>query len=234
MAEKQTPIHDIARSQGAAFVDIGGWLVVDAFGGEQKSIPAMTRDVALLDRSARAKVLVDGAAASAVVERAWDVPHLAVNGGAVHAQGAVYRLRHDRYFLSAPPGLEATLESTTARAMRQEDGLLTITDVTHGQAELWLLGPAAAELLSRLCGLDFHPASFPNLTARESSVAKTAQLVIRCDAARQRAYAIVGARSLGAYLWQTIIEAAHDLNLLLCGEALLLALESSKERDAGS
>jgi heterotetrameric sarcosine oxidase gamma subunit len=93
--------------------------------------------------------------------------------------------------------------------------------MTHGRAELRLIGPASAELLSRLCGLDFHPSAFPNLTARQSSLAKTTQLIIREDIGALPAYSLVGARSLGAYLWLAIMQAGRDLDIGPLGQAAL-------------
>jgi heterotetrameric sarcosine oxidase gamma subunit len=93
------------------------------------------------------------------------------------------------------------------------DDLITVTDITPGCAELWLIGPHSPLLLSRLCGLDFHERRFPNHTAQRSSVAKTTQTIIRRDRGDLPAYALIGRRSLAAYLWQTIMEAGKDLKI---------------------
>lgn len=222
---KRTPIYDLARDRGASFTDVAGWQMPHSFTEEQGA----PEGVGLADRSARGKVLVEGASAEAVLRRAWDVPQLGVNRGAPFSLGHVYCLRRDRFYLSAAPGAEDEIVDNTEGAVQDDDGLVTVTDVTHGRAELWLVGPAASELLSRLCGLDFHPHRFPDLTARESSVAKTAQLVIRSDRGRWPAYAVIGPRSLGAYLWETIVEAGRDLKLVLLGEALLQELGDNRE-----
>ena len=229
---KRTPVFDLARRAGASFTQVAGWSVPGAFPGEPGAAEIGALQVGLADRSARAKVLVQGMAAAAVVERAWDLAPLAVNHGARLPHGAAFRLRHDRVFLSGPPATEQALTAPVQAAVQAQDGLLTLTGVTHGRAELWLLGRAAADLLSRLCGLDLHADHFPNLAAQQTSVAKTAQLVIRADVGRQPLYVLIGARSLGAYLWQTLVAAAHDMDLRLCGEALLQALEAQQEHDA--
>lgn len=231
---KRSAVYEVARQAGATYATVDGWLVAETFGLEGQVSAGGVPEVALVDRSARAKVLVDGHAAAAVVERAWRVPALSVNGGAAFEGGVAYRLRQDRYFVSAPRGAEGQIVAAAETAVREQDGLITVTDVTHGRAELWLVGPAAAELLSRLCGLDFHPDRFPNLTARQSSVAKTAQLVIRADLGPQSAYALTGARSFGAYIWQTIVQGAHDLDLQIHGDRWLREMEEKQERDAGS
>jgi heterotetrameric sarcosine oxidase gamma subunit len=95
--------------------------------------------------------------------------------------------------------------------------LITVTEVTHANAELWLIGPHSAELLGRLCSLDFYASQFPNGAAKQSSVAKTTQLIIRQDRGGLPAYALIGPRSLASYLWQTVFEAGKDLGLQLMG-----------------
>ena len=90
-----------------------------------------------------------------------------------------------------------------------------MTDVTHGRAQFRLTGPGTVDLLSRLCALDFDDSRFPDGTARQTSVAKTTQLVIRDDLHEGTgpSYRLIGARSLAAYLWQTILEAGRDLGV---------------------
>lgn len=230
---KRTPIHSLAQRMGATFVQVDGWSVVDAFGGEEETLAQGELLLGLADRSARARVLVEGEQAATLVQRAWKIDPPDIHGGALLESGSVFRLRQDRFFLSGPPGLEPVLISVVEAARRPEDGVIVVSDATHGRAELWLLGRLAPDLLSRLCGLDFHPQAFPNLTVRESSVAKTAQLIVRRDVGSYPLYALIGARSFGAYLWQTIVEAAHDLPLRHCGERALQALRD-READAAS
>jgi heterotetrameric sarcosine oxidase gamma subunit len=116
--------------------------------------------------------------------------------------------------------------SLTNQAADHPD-LITVTDVTHGNAELWLIGPNSAELLSRLCGLDFHDSQFPNGTAKQSSLAKTTQLIIRRDLGDVPTYALIGGRSLAAYLWQTILEAGQDWGIQPTGLAALRPLTTA-------
>lgn len=221
---KRTPIYELGQAAGAVFVADSGWSVIDRF--PQRGGAGLAREgVGLADRSARGKILLQGDGAGELLARWQGVRELAVHEGAACGEGHCFRLRHDIYFLSMPPGLETATVTAGEGAVTAADGLVTITDVTHGRAELWLVGPAARQLLSRLCGLDFHPDAFPNLTAKQSSVAKTQQLVIRRDVGRNPAYALIGARSLGAYLWQTVGAAGHDLPFALLGKAGLHELE---------
>ena len=233
--QKLTPLFATAQAAGATFTDEAGWRTVDVFGNVHDEMAAARHAVALADRSSNGKLLVEGQGATAALRAAWDAPSLAVSEGAVLDDAAVYRLRDDLYFVSTlPDKVEAHLSAL--EAVRQDSGgLVTVTDVTHGRAELHLIGPNSAELLSRLCGLDFHPDHFPDETARQSRVAKTNQIIIRHDMDLNQgtissvpAYALIGGRSLAAYLWETILEAGRDLSATPIGRSALDTLGSEE------
>lgn len=194
---KQTPLYQPDTTTTV----IDGW---------QAATPLRLDGATLSDHSARSKFLIQGAGTPALLRRGWQVPALSPTSGTTLALGYAFCLRPDRYFLSLPPGEGEEMLTALQKARREEDGLITITDVTHGRSELWLQGPAAAHLLSHLCGLDFHPDAFPDLGAQESSVARTHQLILRHDQEGERAYALVGPRSLGLYLWQVIEETGNQ------------------------
>lgn len=169
--------------------------------------------VVLIDASDHAKIMIEGATAAGMLAEVWGLPELEIGAGAEAGPGQVYRLRPDLFFVHAPPGALAGAVQQLATAGRQRRDLITVTDVTHGRAELRLAGESAPALLSRLCGLDFGPAAFPNLAARFTSLAKTRQMIIRRDEGGVRAYAIIGGRSVGAYLLATILEAGQELGI---------------------
>ena len=96
---KQTPIHSIAGSWGAAFSDVAGWQVARSLGDLNDALQSARESVVLVDRSARGKILVEGAAAPEALQRAWEVPNLQVNRGAPIPGGFLYRLRSDRFLV---------------------------------------------------------------------------------------------------------------------------------------
>ena len=233
--KKLTPLFATAQAAGATFTAEAGWQVADAFGDADAEVATARHAVALVDRSANGKILVEGEGATATLRAAWDTPPLAIGEGIGVNAAAIYRLRDDLFFISTPPGEEASHLRPLTSAAQESDELTTVTDVTHGRAELHLLGPSAAELLSRLCGLDFHPARFPDGTVRQSRVAKTNQTIIRRDLPHAPgatsplpAYALVGGRSLAAYLWETILEAGRDLRATPVGRAALDLLNAQE------
>lgn len=227
---RRTPIYDVAVRGGATMGEAAGWLVARSFGGG----PAGGTPALLWDESHWRKILIEGRDGARVLDGIGALPHsddsLPVGAGIRLKEMAVYRLRADQLILLAPPGVageragERADERLTALFDTEQGGDLSVTDITHGRAQLRLAGPAAAGILSRLCGLDFRTTQFPNLSARQTSVAKTAQLIVRDDllsglstnddsTAVIPSYALIGARSLGAYLWETLLDAGRAFGI---------------------
>lgn len=228
---KLSPIHQAEEKWQGQFEAMAGWRVAQLFRSVEAETAVALAAVALCDQSHNGKIRVEGQTAGQLLQ----AETLAVSDGKQTPYGHVYRLRRDLFFVHhAVEGVEETAVALCQHA-QTVTGLITVTDVTHGNAELWLVGPRSAELLSRLCGLDFHDSRFPNHTARQSSVAKTTQLIIRRDLPDQAglqtvpAYAMIGARSFGMYLWQTILQAGHDLGIEPIGWAAWVTLQKGAE-----
>ncbi len=211
---KLSPIYEIAKQLNAEFVEQAGWQVAQNLGKV-----ASIESVALCDQSHNGKIRIEGQTAGAML----DADELAIGASKAVEYGLIYRLRQDLFFVSVAGYSEETAVTFTNQAANSPD-LITVTDMTHGSPELWLIGPNSAELLSRLCGLDFHDSQFPNGTAKQSSVAKTSQLIIRHDLGETPAYTLIGGRSFAAYLWQTILDAGQDLGIQPIGSAVLESL----------
>ncbi len=84
-------------------------------------------------------------------------------------------MRRDQFHLSTLPGRESEAEAKLIQVIDERKLFVTVTDLTHGLADICIIGPSAPNVLSKLCGLDFHPMAFPDLTAKQSSLAKTRQ-----------------------------------------------------------
>ena len=126
------------------------------------------------------------------------------------AVAAVVELRPDRYLVHGAAGTDDALEARVRSALPAGQ-LLSVTNITHGRAEIQLVGTQCVALLSRLCALNFAESEFPNMRAKQTSVAKISQVVVRCDAGGLPAYTLIGARSLGQYLWAALLAAGAEL-----------------------
>lgn len=220
-----TPVYAIARRLDAQFAEQDNWRIPEVYTTLEAETSAAQRGVVLADETPNGKLSIEGIEAEALVRGTFGTPELAVGDGVAIASHRVYRLRDDLFLVSTPPGGEGPAQDRlTAHA---SDRFVTVTDITHGRSEIRVIGPAGRELLSRVCALDLHPSVFPGRAAKQTSVAKTTQIIIRRDIGPLAAFTLIGPRSLGAYLWDALVQAGHDLGLVPAGAAAVRALARS-------
>ncbi|MCP4424358.1 MAG: aminomethyl transferase family protein [Chloroflexi bacterium] len=219
MIVKHSPLFEYAKQKQAQFDDWQGWQVAKSYGSVDEETAVLTAHVTLSDQSHNGKIRIEGKTAGAMLQ----ADELAIGEGKAVDYGRIYRLRRDLFFVSVEEDV-AEVNVSLARQASDIPDLITVTDVTHGNAELWLIGPKSAELLSRLCGLDFDDSAFPNGVAKQTSVAKITQLIIRRDLGDAPAFALIGGRSIAAYLWQTILEAGENLDIQPVGNTAIAKL----------
>ncbi len=221
-----SPLHSRLGTLDAEFAGRDGWQVAERF--PEAGPDAAARGVAIADESANGKLQVQGEDAEGLVGAAFAAPALAVGKSATVetlGPGRVCRLRRDLYFIGTAPAEAApALERLHREQGASENAETAVTDLTHGCSELRLVGPAAPELLSKVCGLDFDQRRFPDGDARQSSVAKTRQLIVRGDVGGLPSYSLIGGRSLGAYLWDTLMQAGAEFAVAPLGLRDLRAL----------
>ncbi len=217
---KLTPLHSTAQRLGATFTEQRGWRIPEVYTTSEAEIAAARERLAFADETPNGKLLLEGDQAESVLMDTFDFGTLKINEG----RDGIYRLRNDLFFISTPPGREVRTQRKLTTTLKTSEQFVTVTDITHGRAEIRVIGPDSQALLSKVCGLDFHPSVFPNKTAKQSSLAKTTQLIIRCDIGELPAFSIIGPQSLGPYIWDTLIEAGREFGVVPIGRAALAAL----------
>ncbi|MCK6624887.1 MAG: hypothetical protein L6R45_06895 [Anaerolineae bacterium] len=133
-------------------------------------------------------------------------------------EGLLARLTPAEFYLfglSASAGLPtaADLDNAFAQARR----FAHATDYTHGKAVLRLAGAAAPDLLSKICGLDFHPTVFPSRRVAQTSAAKVKALIARYDQGQTPTYYLHVNRPLGQYFWEVAWDAGQEFGLTATG-----------------
>ena len=217
---KLSPLHETARDLGAQFTESSGWRIPEAYSTPEAETSAARRGVALADETANGKIMVEGEEAGSV----WGSQPVAIGSRVPADSERVYRLRDDCFFVSTSPGRDIAVRRRLME--RASARFVTVTNPTHAWSEIRVLGTSASTLMSRACGLDFADGAFPDGAAKQTSVARTTQLVIRRDIDDLRAYSVLGARSLAVYLWETLMEAGADLQIAPVGLGAIRALES--------
>lgn len=224
---KLSPLNAAAEKLGARWLEVAGWRCVANYGNPAAEAAALRAGAGLADMSQIGKIQIEGQRAAALLAAALGAAPEAVGDHAHVSAGDLDCLRPDMYFLSVPPGAETGVCAALANAAAAQPDLVTVTDVTHGLAAIELVGPRAVEVMTRVCGLDFSPTAFPSPAARQSSVAKTRQLIVRQDRGELPSYTLFGPRSLAAYVWGVLLEAGRPLGLVPVGLEALSALEAA-------
>ena len=217
---KLTSLYSIAQRLGATFTEQREWCIPEVYTTLEAEVAAARERIALADEMPNGKLLVEGDQAESVLMAAFDLGSLKINEG----RDGIYRLRNDLFFISTPPGGEVSAQKKLTTASAASEQFVTVTDVTHGRMEIRVIGPDSQALLSKLCGLDFRSSAFPNETAKQSSLAKTTQLIIRRDIGELPTFSIIGTQSLGPYVWDTMMEAGQEFGVVPIGRAALAAL----------
>lgn len=223
---KLTALHNITLGLGARYVEhMGQWRFPGGYASVVEEIDAIRAGCGLADVSPHGKLQIEGAAALEVVRAGFGDAPEAIHAGTYGPFGHLVRLRPDLFYLSTPPGGEAEAAALLEAAIARLGVFVTVTDLTHGLADLCLIGPASALVLSQLCGLDFRGAAFPDLAAKQTSVAKTRQLVRRRDFGPIPSFSLAGEQSVAAYLWQALTAAGAEHGLRPVGVEALGELE---------
>ncbi len=183
---------------------------------------ALESGVVLADHSANGKLLVRGGAAEQVMATTG-AGAVVVGSGVTLEHSSVYRLRRDLYLIHTAPGGVEKRAAQLRQAVSENDVFVTVTDVTHGRSEMVLMGSACAALMSKLCSLDFANRAFPDGSVKQTSFAKTKQLIIRRDETGLPAFAAIGGRSSASYLWETTMEAGAEFGITPIGASALRA-----------
>jgi heterotetrameric sarcosine oxidase gamma subunit len=148
------------------------------------------------------------------VERPLQAGEMRIGAVRTTEDGLLVRLRRDEFVLLTNEG-EAVLNRFTALIAGQP---ITLTDITHGRCGMLLVGAHAADVLPKVCGLNFSERQFSNWHAAQTSLAKVRTLIVRVDLDGTPAYGLFVDRSLGAYVWEIVSDAAQEFGGVVCNK----------------
>ncbi len=165
-------------------------------------------DLRIMDCTPLAKVLVR-APADGEVARMLAVP-----------LGRAARDEHETLVVGSGPGEWLLLASPGAaeaviRRVEEvpDENLISVFDATHGRALMRITGARAADLLAKVCGVDFSEEVTPDGAAFRSSVAKLVTDVVRDDQDGVLSYLLHCERSSGQYLFDSLIDAGDEFGI---------------------
>lgn len=260
---RRSVLHDRHAAAGAHFGVSFGWEFPEWFAepGEhpravldwvrQESHPIIAREhravrdaVGVLDMSLMAKLMVQGPAAGAVLNRlsANDVDReigrlvytqwLDARGGIV-ADVTVSKLADDRYLVISSDITHRQIEPRIRRETRDGE-VVVVTDVTSATTLLSVQGPASRELLGRLTDADLSNTAFPYLTAQQIHVGYAPVLAGRVTYVGELGYELHVPTEHAAGLYDLLMETGRDLGIRPVGLGAMASLRLEKGyRDMG-
>jgi sarcosine oxidase subunit gamma len=86
--------------------------------------------------------------------------------------------------------------------------------VPRGESHCWfaLTGAHAAEMFSKLCGVDLRPTHFPDGAIAQTSVAKLSAIVLRHDLGAVPAFYLLADSASADYLWDCLQDAMDEFD----------------------
>lgn len=165
-------------------------------------------ELRIMDCSPLAKVLLR-AAMDGETARALGVPF----GHAIRDEHGtlVVGSAPGEWLLLGKPGEGRTLMRRLEELPAEE--LVSIFDATHGRSLVRITGPRAADLLGKVCAIDFSDGVTPDGVAFRSSVAKVVTDIVREDREDVRSYLLHCERSSGQYLFDSLSDAGEEFGI---------------------
>lgn len=216
--ERRTAMYHAQLDIGAVMADADGWQLPLHYGDPAEEARWLRETVGVSDVSpiGKVKVVGDGAAQS-VATLAPGANEQSV-GSVLEADSPLPRggkllsacLAPDEFLVLTPTG-----EVGSALAALPTEGMATCAyavDVTSALSGVSIIGPATQGLLSRVTELDSSPAALPDLTCVQSRFAEIQALLLRRDANGFPIYQLYFGREFGEYLWEVLVETAHELH----------------------
>ena len=230
--ERRTAMYHVQLAMGAVMADADGWQLPAHYGDASQEAARLRETVGVSDVSPIGKVrVVGGGAAQAVSSlfpQAGDLPAGSVSeadsplerGGKLLAT----RLALDEFLVLTPAGVAPL----AVDAMRSgPSNCAYAIDVTSGLCGVAIVGPATREMMSRITEIDTSPRALPDLSCIQSRFADVQGLLMRRDVNGIAMYQLYASREFGEYLWQVLIEAAHEVRGGPVGTEALLGLRDS-------
>ena len=167
-------------------------------------------DLLLTDISATTKWLIRASPGGAVAGRlgAPFGSSSAAGGGAT-----VLGSRPGEWIVLGTAGVVA--EAVEGLEGLDSSDFVSCLDWTHGRALFRVTGNEATRMLEKVCSLDWSDPMTPDGAVASASVAKVTCDIARNDAGDTASYLIFCDRSLGQYLFDALIDAGDEFDLVV-------------------
>ena len=218
--KKRTAMHSMHLEHGAILVDHGGWDLPFEYTSAEEEVKSAMARAGFCDVSPQGKLSLQGRdlpvflqgalpGAAAPPVHGVAVSTLKASDNATPTEVTLSRFAEDEAFLTCS---SEALDAVSA-ALRPSGECLHVVDVTANFAGISIIGPSGGLLLAKLTDLDLRPREFPDLSCAQGMAVEVYAIVVRKDIGDMPAYHLYVTRDFGAYVWEAIAEAAHELSI---------------------
>ncbi len=198
-----------------------GWQLPLHFGDAAQESEAVRSAVGLTDSSATRKWEIKGADLGSFIGSSSDYP---APGQVVVADfGWLCRISYKHALLVSDQDSPTLLSQIEQQC--SAENCLHLLDRTDGLTNLWLSGPRAASVLSKLGAFDLRESGFPDLRCICGPMAGIQTFLVRRDQHGLPGYEVLFASEYGSYLWDAIMEAGKEFQIRPYGRDAIRLLE---------
>lgn len=231
MSGNQTPLHLVHERAGAAFTDFAGWQMPVRYSSDLAEHHAVRESVGLFDLSHMAEIRFRGSGAGEALDYALAGKLSALEDGqakyslmlgedaGIIDDVVVYRLAPDEFLVVANAGNRDAVAFEFAARAKGFD--VAVTDETDDTAMVAVQGPHAEALLKALPGLSSESAledlGYYRIISGEFD--GTSVLIARTGYTGEDGFEIYIPSTGAEALWQAIVTAGGQYDLVLCGLA---------------
>jgi aminomethyltransferase len=229
MALKRTPLYERHRDLGARLVEFGGWEMPVQYTSILDEHRAVRERAGLFDVSHMGEIRVTGPAALRWLRRMitndpadLDVGQaqytmLCYPGGGVVDDLIVYRVDDESYLLVVNA---SNTDKDFAWLHEQLTGDVELENISAERGLLALQGPAAAEILQRLTGVDLSELAYYHVTAGDvvgREVTRIPAWIARTGYTGEDGFEIMVGSDRVVELWDALLGAGADEGLVPVG-----------------
>ena len=234
---RRTSMHHRHLEQGAVMMTAGAWLRPAYYGNEEQSIQhikqealAVRQRVGLVDVSTLGKLEVRGPDAAEFMNRMYTFAYVKqpVNRsryvlmtdetGVIIDDGVACRMREDHFYVTATTGGVDNVYQSMLRWNTQWRLDVDIANVTSAYAAVNLAGPKSREVLESISNnIDLSPKGFAYMEVRTGDIAGIPARLLRVGFVGELGYEIHVPAGYGEALWDVLIEAGREFDLLPFG-----------------
>ncbi|MGH1465832.1 MAG: sarcosine oxidase subunit alpha family protein [Cognatishimia sp.] len=247
---RRTVLHDWHKAQGAYFEPVGQWRRPYCFprGGERhadavkREILQTRKAVGLLDASTLGKLIVKGPDAGKFLDLLYTnmmstlkpgrcrYGLMCNENGFLIDDGVVARINDDTFLCHTTSGGAERIHVWMEDWLQCEwwDMQVYVANVTEQYAQIAVVGPNARRVLEKLGGMDVSAEALPFMQWRDGQLGGFDVRAYRISFSGELSYEIAVPAGRGMALWQALLEAGAEYDVMPYGTEALHVMRAEK------